>query len=281
MIFQARGVTWTWPGSGDPTLNGVDLDLPVGALVALVGPNGSGKTTLLRVMLGAVRPDQGQVLLQGRPVTEWPREAMARIVGVLPQREESAFPMTVMETVLLGRYAHLGPIRPVGASDRAAARDALERCDAWRFRDRFTHALSAGEWQRVRLARALAQEPQVLVLDEPTSALDVRHEMELFELIRRLVNEGLGCLLVTHHLNLAARYADRMVLLENGRVVATGSPAEVLREEVLTRTFEWPVRVTHLLGVPQVHPLRPGEEENLGAAGSMQGRVQEDPSPSS
>lgn len=264
MIFEARGVRWTWPGSGGPTLDGVDLDLHAGALVALVGPNGSGKTTLLRVLLGAVHADRGEVLLQGRPVAEWPRQAMARIVGVLPQREESAFPMTVMETVLLGRYAHLGPISPVGTSDRAAVRDALDRCDAWRFHDRFTHTLSAGEWQRVRLARALAQEPRALVLDEPTSALDVRHEMELFELIHRLVGDGLGCLLVTHHLNLAARYADRMVLLESGRVVAAGSPAEVLQEEVLTRTFQWPVRVTHHLGVPQVHPLRPGEEEIPG-----------------
>lgn len=273
MILEARGVRLTWPGATEPTLDGVDLDLSAGALVALVGPNGSGKTTLLRVMLGSIPVDQGQVFLQGRPVAEWPRDAMARTVGVLPQREESTFPMTVRETVLLGRYAHLGPMRPVGAPDRAAVRSALERCDAWGFRDRLTHTLSAGEWQRVRLARALAQEPRALVLDEPTSALDVRHEMEVFELIRHLVGDGLGCLLVTHHLNLAARYADRIVLLDRGRVAAAGSPAEVLQDRTLTATFQWPIRVTHHLGAPQVHPLRPGEGESpAGTAPAVQGK---------
>jgi len=257
VIHEARGVNLTWPGATEPTLDGVDLDLSSGALVALVGPNGSGKTTLLRVLLGSLPMDRGQVLLQGRPVAEWPRDAMAREVGVLPQREESAFPMTVRETVLLGRYAHLGPLRPVRGVDRAAARRALERCDAWEFRDRLTHTLSAGEWQRVRLARALAQEPKALVLDEPTSALDVRHEMEVFELVRHLVGDGLGCLLVTHHLNLAARYADRIILLDRGRVAAAGPPVDVLQDSILTRTFQWPVQVTHHLGVPQVHPLRP------------------------
>lgn len=268
MIFEARDLHLTWPGAAEPTLDGVDLDLPAGTLVALVGPNGSGKTTFLRALLGSIPVDRGQVFLQGRPIVTWSREAMAREVGVLPQREESAFPMTVMEGVLLGRYAHLGPLRPVGPRDRAAARSALERCDAWRFRDRLTHTLSAGEWQRVRLARALAQEPQALVLDEPTSALDVRHEMEVFELIRHLVGDGLGCLLVTHHLNLAARYADRIVLLDRGRVAAAGTPNKVLRDDILTRTFQWPVRVTHHLGVPQVHPLRPEEGENPPAGGS-------------
>ena len=121
-------------------------------------------------------------------------------------------------------------------------------------------SLSGGEWQRVRLARALAQEPTALVLDEPTAALDVRHEMETLELIRKLVDGGLAGLVITHHLNLAARFADRILLLSEGRLVAEGTPVEVLREDTLSRVFEWPVAVTAWCdGSPQVVPLRPGE----------------------
>ena len=138
---------------------------------------------------------------------------------------------------------------------------ALERADVVHLRDRFVTQLSGGEWQRVRLARALAQEPRALVLDEPTSALDVRHEMELFELVATLRADGLGCLVITHRLNLAARYADRLVLLHRGQVVAEGTPTSVLVRQRLSEVFEWPVAVTTWCdGAPQVVPLRPGEE---------------------
>jgi iron complex transport system ATP-binding protein len=166
----------------------------------------------------------------------------------------------VDEAVMLGRYARLGSLAAPGVADRAAVRSALERCDADTLAARSIDALSGGEWQRVRLARALAQEPAVLVLDEPTASLDVRHEMELLELIRRLVDQGLAGLVITHELNLAARYADRILLLSEGRVVAEGTPREVLVEATLSRVFEWPVAVTTWCdGSPQVVPLRPGE----------------------
>ena len=168
--------------------------------------------------------------------------------------------LTVSDAVLFGRYARLGALSPVAPADRDAVRAALERCDAWELRTRGVDTLSGGEWQRVRLARALAQEPGLLVLDEPTAALDVRHEMELFELVRRLVNEGIGALIITHHLNVAARYADRMLLLHRGRVAGEGTPREVLRRELLDTVFEWPVAIaTWSDGAPQVVPLRPGE----------------------
>jgi iron complex transport system ATP-binding protein len=170
------------------------------------------------------------------------------------------FPLRVDEAVMLGRYARLGSLAAPGAADRAAVRSALERCDADTLAARSIDALSGGEWQRVRLARALAQEPAVLVLDEPTASLDVRHEMELLELIRRLVDQGLAGLVITHELNLAARYADRILLLSEGRVVAQGTPRHVLAESTLSRVFEWPVAVTTWCdGSPQVVPLRPGE----------------------
>jgi iron complex transport system ATP-binding protein len=166
----------------------------------------------------------------------------------------------VEEAVMLGRYARLGPVAAPGAADRAAVEAALVRCDAQGLVGRSVDSLSGGEWQRVRLARALAQEPDALVLDEPTAALDVRHEMETLELIRTLVDGGLAGLVITHHLNQAARFADRMLLLSAGRLVAEGTPHEVLRQEIVSQVFEWPVAVTSWCdGSPQVVPLRPGE----------------------
>jgi iron complex transport system ATP-binding protein len=161
---------------------------------------------------------------------------------------------------MLGRYARLGPIASPGAEDRAAVRRALERCDILDLAERSIDSLSGGEWKRVRIARALAQEPRALVLDEPTASLDVRHEMELFELFRQLVEGGLAGLIITHHLNLAARFAHRIILLNRGRVVAMGTPTQVLRGETLSEVFEWPVAVTRWQGgAPQVIPLRAGE----------------------
>jgi iron complex transport system ATP-binding protein len=213
-------------------------------------------------MTGLLAADEGAVLIQGRPVASWRRSALARELGVVSQREEVVFPLRVDETVMLGRYARLGALTAPSAADRAAVQAALERCDVAHLLDRSIDSLSGGEWQRVRIARALAGEPRALVLDEPTASLDVRHEMELFELIRHLVEGGLAGLVITHHLNLAARFADRMVLLSGGAVIAEGTPREVLQRETLSRVFEWPVAVTTWCdGSPQVVPLRPGETE--------------------
>jgi iron complex transport system ATP-binding protein len=260
VILEARGLTVRYAGATAPALQDVSFALQPGELVAMAGPNGSGKTTLVRTLLGVQRAERGEALLDGRSVASWSRAEMARIVAVMPQREETTFPLTVEESVLLGRYPHLGPVAPVRPADHAAVRTALERCDVWSLRTRTTESLSGGEWQRVRVARALAQEPRALVLDEPTAALDVRHEMELFELVLTLVREGLAALVVTHHLNIAARFADRVVLLSHGRIVAQGAPAEVLRGDVVSAVFEWPVAVTQWCdGSPQIVPLRSHE----------------------
>ena len=234
---------------------------PAPDLVAVVGPNGSGKTTLVRALLGLVPLSSGSVLVDGRPVGAWPRSALAQVVGVVGQQEEAVFPLKVAETVMLGRYARLGPLVSPRAADRNAVRSALERCDIVELAERSTDSLSGGEWKRVRIARALAQEPRALVLDEPTASLDVRHEMELFELIRQLVDGGLAGLVITHHLNLAARFADRIILLDRGAVVAEGIPGEVMNADTLSRVFEWPVAVTTWHdGSRQVVPLRAGEK---------------------
>ncbi|MDX2192725.1 MAG: ABC transporter ATP-binding protein [Gemmatimonadales bacterium] len=269
MILAATGLRARYPEAAAPALDGVDVTLAAGELLAVVGPNGSGKSTLVRALLGLLPLEAGASRIDGRLVGDWPRDALARRVAAVPQSEAPAFPLRVHEAALLGRYAHLGPVAPPGEADRAAVRRALERCDAWALRDRRTDTLSGGEWQRVRLARALAAEPAVLVLDEPTAALDVRHEMELFELVHALVADGLGALVVTHHLNLAARYASRILLLDGGRAVADGPPLRVLERQVLTRVFGWPVAVTTWCdGSPQVVPLRPADLAHLPLEGT-------------
>ncbi len=260
MIVEARDVTVRYGRARAPALRNVSCRVEEGRLVAAVGPNGSGKTTLIRALSGLLPLEKGTVRAGGRNVAEWPRKELAQLLGVLPQREEILFPLRVEETVMLGRYAHLGPVAPSGEVDRDAVHAALERCDVAGFAGRSVDSLSGGEWQRVRLARALAQEPRGLLLDEPTASLDVRHEMELFELFRRLVDEGLAALVITHHLNLAARFADRILLFKDGEVVVEGTPGGVLTEETLAGVFEWPVAVTRWAdGSPQVVPLREGE----------------------
>lgn len=260
MILEAKDLTIRYPGASRPALDHVSCAVGAGQLLAVVGPNGSGKTTLLRGLLGLAETASGQALVQGRPIERWRRSELARVIGVVTQREESVFPLRVEETVMLGRYARLGPLAPPGPLDRAAVEQAMNRCDVSELRTRHVDTLSGGEWQRVRVARALAQEPAALVLDEPTSALDVRHEMEVLELVRALVDGGLAGILVTHQLNLAARFADRLLLLDRGRVVAEGGPGAVLTAETVESVFGWPIAVTDWIdGSPQVVPLRSGE----------------------
>ena len=261
MIFEAQNASFWYRGAEQhPAVQNVDLEISAGELVSLVGPNGSGKTTLLRLMLGALQPTGGQMLAFGRPAANWPRRDLARLVGVVSQREEPAFPLRVRQAVMFGRYAHMGVLGAPGKDDFATVNRALDSCDVGDLCERWVGTLSGGEWQRVRIARALAQEPRVLALDEATANLDVRHEMEVFELISRLVREnGLTGVLVTHHVNLAARYADRLVGMDGGRARAVGSPNEVLTSEVLEEVFRWPVAMIRWHGIAQFVPLRSGE----------------------
>ncbi|HEX6751749.1 MAG TPA: ABC transporter ATP-binding protein [Longimicrobium sp.] len=274
--WSCRGLTFRYPEATGCAVDGVTVEVPAGACTAVLGPNGSGKSTLLRLMLGILSPSAGAVELDGRPVAQWGREEIARAVGVVPQGEEAVFPMTVREMVAMGRYPHLGPWRRERDADRRAVERAMERCDVLAFAQRPISTLSGGERQRARVARALAQEPSALALDEPTAALDVSHEMAIFELLRDLGRAGTTVLLVTHNLNLAARYADRLVLLDHGRVAATGTPAEVLARETVERVYGWPVRIDRHpgpgpdAGAPQVVPLS-GE-----SCAEMLGRREED-----
>lgn len=256
-LLSLENVSYRYPGAMRDALQGVSLAVAPRQFQAVLGPNGSGKTTLVRIALGALAPREGRALIDGRPAAGWRRQDLARIVGVVPQREDNLFPQRVRETVLLGRYAHLslwGGERP---EDHAAVDRALAACDASQLGNRWVWSLSGGEYQRVRIARALAQEPRLLVLDEPAVSLDLKHEMGLFELVRSLVDQqGLGVLMITHDLNLAARFADALLLLNDGRPVASGPPADVLTQEIVEAVFSWPVAMQTIDDRPQMIPLR-------------------------
>ena len=260
LIFDVRDLWYRYPGAAKPAVVDVKLHVAAGELVGVVGPNGSGKTTLLRLLLGVLRPTAGQALAGSQPAHTWKPRALARQVGVVVQREEPVFPLRVRQAVQLGRYAHMGALGAPSARDQAAVNHALARCDVAHLSDRWVATLSGGEWQRVRVARALAQEPQALVLDEATASLDVRHEMDVFELVADLVQrEGLAGVLVTHRVNLAARFVDRIAVMDHGAARVVGAPRDVLTKEVIESVFAWPVAMQEWDGIPQFVPLRRGD----------------------
>jgi iron complex transport system ATP-binding protein len=255
-------VVFTYRGAQRPAFQAARLAIQPGSLFAIIGPNGSGKSTLLRLLMGVLEPDSGKVRFEGRDVSSWSRRELARRIGVVSQGEEMAFPITAREMVALGRYPHLGPWRRSGRDDEMAIEVAMERCAVSDLAARPIDRLSGGERQRVRIARALAQEPGTLVLDEPTAQLDIAHEMAIFELLAGLTRKDrTTVLIVTHHLNLAARYASELLLLERGQVVANGQPHMVIDRETIERVYGWPVRVfPHPgpgpdTGAPQIAPL--------------------------
>lgn len=259
-VFEANGVTFRYAHGTRDAVADVDLIVTQGEIVAMLGPNGSGKSTLLRLLLGALEPDGGRVRLFDRDVQGWPREEIAREVGVVTQAEEVAFPLTVRELVAMGRYPHLGPWRREGPLDHAAIERALDRCGLADLTQRSVLELSGGERQRARVARALAQEPRTLLLDEPTASLDIAHEMSLFELLTELRADGVTVVIVTHNLNVAARYADRLVLLDTGRVAAAGAPGQVLTRDIIESVYRWPVGIRREDGMPQIVPQRRASE---------------------
>jgi iron complex transport system ATP-binding protein len=257
-VIAFSAVCVRYRGARLRALDDVSLDAPRGRLTAVVGPNGSGKSTLVRALIGQVPLEAGVVEVDGRAMQESDRPALARRLAVVTQREEPAFPLGVREYVGLGRYPHLGLFRGVGAADTDAIERAVERAEIRPYLGRAITELSGGEWQRVRLARALAQGGDALVLDEPTTFLDVGHEMAVFELLSQLAGDGQAVLLVSHQLNLVARFTHHMVLMRAGRVVAAGAPADVMQGRVLETVYDWPLVVTRdpAVGAPTLVPLR-------------------------
>jgi len=247
VIFEARDLSFRYRSAGRDALCGVSLGFAAGRHTAIVGPNGAGKSTLLHLLLGLAMPDRGEVLAFGRPSRAWGRRELARRVAVVGQEAPPDFPLTVREFVQMGRHPYIRPWGSLGRDDLRAVDAALERTGLTELAGRDLSQLSAGEFQRTRLGRALAQTPEALLLDEPTVHLDVGHEVEMFRLVAELVTERrIAAITVTHNLNLASRFADGMVLLAEGRVMAVGAAREVLRSEPLERAFGCSIEVLDL-----------------------------------
>jgi iron complex transport system ATP-binding protein len=230
--------------AGRLVLDGVDVEVAPGAWVSVIGPNGAGKSTLVRALVGTVATVAGTVTIDDHTLGQLGRRGWSRRVAVVPQAPVIPPGTTVHDYVLLGRTPHLGPLGREGAADLAVVHRVLSDLDLVAMADRTLSSLSGGERQRVVIGRALAQEAPVLVLDEPTTALDIGHQQDVLELVDQLRRErGLAVLATMHDLTMAGRYSDRLVLLEGGRVVAEGTPAEVLTEEVVARFYRARVRL--------------------------------------
>ena len=248
----ARGLAAGYGPRG--VLRGIDLELEPGRLVALVGPNGAGKSTLLRALAGLIRPTAGAVTLDGVDVATQPRAALAARIAVVPQTFDTLFPFTVREIVALGRTARLGLFARPTASDAVAVARAIVDQDLGALVDRRLDALSGGERQRVVLAMALAQEADVLLLDEPTAHLDPAHQVGTVRRVAELARgRGVVALAVLHDLNLAA-LADRVLVLDGGRIVGDGAPAAALTADVVTRVFGPGLAVAQVSGRTVILP---------------------------
>jgi iron complex transport system ATP-binding protein len=249
---------------GKPVVNGVDATVAEGEWIALIGPNGAGKTTLLRAMAGLV-PFTGEVALRGRSIRELGRTELARLVAVVPQEPSTPPWMTVGEYVLLGRTPHVGTFSRENRHDRLAAALALARLDLGGYEERRLETLSGGEKQRAVVARALAQDARIVLLDEPMAALDIGHQQQALELLDGLRAEsGLTLVAAMHDLTLAAQYADRMLLLDHGRLAADGVPGDVVTEDAIARHYGAAIRIVTLDGAIAVIPSRAGREHGEG-----------------
>lgn len=248
-------------------LDGVSLSLAKGELVALLGPNGAGKSTLIRTLAGELPAPGRRIHFDGKAMGQWPRAELACHRAVMPQKVDLQFPMTVQEVVALGRPRE-------NATQRSRIiRTLLTRLDIAHLETRLVPTLSGGEQQRVQLARVLAQvwerpDPRLLLLDECTSALDPAHQQQVFQQLRQLTREGFGLLVAVHDLNLAAQYADRLVLMKVGRIFADGPPASVLTEPNLRDVYGLRSRVEL---IPEGYPLVIPQSPSLGSPGTHSG----------
>ena len=259
-ILEARAIRFRFPGSDSPLFEGLSLTVQPGEFVGLIGPNGSGKTTLLRLLSGTLAADGGEIFLAGRPIRSYRPRDRARIVAVVPQESQVLFNFTVLEMVLMGRAPHLGLLGLEGPRDFEIAREALQQMDLIGLENKPLREVSSGERQRARVARALAQEPRVLLLDEATAFLDLKHRMRIgLNLVRLNREQGLTIVAISHDLNLAARFGSRLVILERGHLVADGEPASVLTPDLLRRVYETEAVVARdpKSGAPYVIPGAP------------------------
>jgi iron complex transport system ATP-binding protein len=259
---------------GDWVLRNISFEVHKGEFVGIIGPNGSGKTTLLKILDGIFTPQEGEMWIDETPSGKLKREHLAKIIAVVPQESLMIFPFTVQEIVLMGRAPHLGKWRFEGDTDFRITRQAMEMTYTLSLMKRNMNELSGGERQRVLIARALAQQPQIMLLDEPTAFLDIRHQIEFFDLIKALnKDQALTVIGVSHDINLASLYCDRIILLRSGDIHCMGSPEEVITEANIKEVYKTDVTVDRnpMTGQPRVtllssYPSEGGNRFYSGAA---------------
>lgn len=236
MTYQTQELSFAY--SRTRVLDRISLDIDAGEFVSLVGPNGAGKSTLLRLLVGLLDGYDGSIRFQGRPLAEYDPRKLARKIAFVPQETHVVFPFTAAEMIRMGRHAHRRSCLFDSPEDSRATREAMARTGTSDLANRLFNQLSGGERQRVVLASALVQEPEVLLLDEPTVYLDLKHQLDFYELLANLNRNGLTVVAITHDLNLAARYAGRMIALRNGRIAKDGTPRQVITPKMLEEVFE-------------------------------------------
>jgi iron complex transport system ATP-binding protein len=240
--IEARNINFSYTAKS--VIEDVSFTIDEAQRVAVIGPNGSGKTTLLKIISGTLFPHSGQMIVDGQETGKWQRKEIARKVAMVPQDTSRIFPFYAEEIVLMGRFPHLGRYRFEDKRDYQLVREAMEKTNTLAFADRRFNELSAGERQRVLIARALAQEPEILLLDESTAFLDLKHQVRFLSLLQQLnALQKLTVVFVTHDLNLAARNASRIILLDNGKIYAIGSPAEVITSANIKGVYDVHARV--------------------------------------
>jgi iron complex transport system ATP-binding protein len=271
-ILEMEGVSFKY--AAEWILRNISLTIQKGELWGILGPNGSGKTTLMNLIDGILPPQQGAIKIGGIAVGDMKRKELAKLIAVVPQETGWVFPLTVEEVVLMGRSPHLGRCEFESKEDLKIARSAMEATDILAFSSRLIQSLSGGERQRVLIARALAQQPTILLLDEPTSSLDIAHQISVFDLLRRLSEEsGLTVLAATHDVNLASLYCTRIALLHKGNFYSRGTPEEALTEKSIREVYGVDTVVDRhpLTGLPRIsllgsHSSERGSRWNAGAA---------------
>jgi iron complex transport system ATP-binding protein len=239
-------------------LSNVSLEVSAGEFFVIIGPNGAGKTSLLKVLSGLQKAQKGTVTIKDKNILNYRRRNLSQIMAIVPQHIEVGFPFTVADTVIMGRSPHLGILGMEGENDFHIAEEAMKFTDVSHLTDRKLFQLSGGELQRVIIARAICQQPEIILLDEPTTALDPAHQLKIMDLMEKFRREhGTTIIMVSHDLNLASMYGDRVLLLKSGRVVKTGDPKSVLNKELLEDSYGCRIQVDEspLGGVARVTPI--------------------------
>jgi iron complex transport system ATP-binding protein len=247
-IFEFKDLSYTYPTGSQPVMEHFDLQIEAGSITAILGPNGAGKTTLLHLALGWLPPHAGSIHLNGRPLKTYTRRQLGQWIGLVPQNETTAFDFSLLEYVLFGRTPYLPPLAMPGEADVRIAAEKLAEVGLEELKHRPIPSISGGERQLVLLARALTQQPKILLLDEPTSHLDLSNKGRLVNILRELKKQGVTIIFTTHEPDVALAIASNMVLMQKGHILRSGLAEEVMTSDLLSQLYGLPISVKMLEG---------------------------------